>query len=160
MTKSLIRVAVLLAAASCAVGVGRPAAAAPAAADEYLETVRLFHAALKSGDGRGAIVRLAEDAIIFEAGGAEMSRREYAEHHLHGDTQFAAATDRTITEQSHGRSGDIAWVMTRSETHGTFRDREIHSLGTETMLLRHTGQEWRIVHIHWSSRPIPGPEGP
>jgi len=120
----------------------------------YLETVRLFHAALASGDGRGALVRLAADVTIFESGGAEMSRTEYAEHHLHGDTQFAAATERTIVDRQHGRTGEIAWVTSRTETHGTFGEREIHSRGTETMLLRHDGTEWRIFHVHWSSRPI------
>lgn len=144
--------------AALAAKASEPAPAARAQ-EGYLETVRLFHAALHSGDGRGALVRLAENAVIFEAGGAEMSRQEYAEHHLHGDTQFAAATERTITDQRHGRAGDTAWVMTRSETHGTFGDREIHSSGAETMILRHTGQEWRIVHIHWSSRPIRQEEG-
>lgn len=161
MSDSLTRPILLTALLLCLVAAQGSAAASPTAsaqaAEPYLETVSLFHAALKSGDGRGALVRLAEDAVIFEAGGAEMSRQEYADHHLHGDTRFAAATERTIIDQRHGRNGDTAWVLTRSETHGTFGDREIHSRGTETMILRHTGQEWRIVHIHWSSRPV-GPE--
>jgi ketosteroid isomerase-like protein len=137
-------------------GAGEPAgSSAPSPqADGYLETVRLFHAALKSGDGRGALVRLAEDVTIFETGGAEMSRTEYAEHHLGGDTRFAASTERTTTDQQHGEAGAVAWVTSRTETHGTFGEREIHSRGTETMLLRREGGEWRIFHIHWSSRSI------
>jgi hypothetical protein len=161
VSMSLARFVVLLLTLAVATITLVPAqATALASQEEYLETVRLFHAALESGDGRGALVRLAENAVIFEAGGAELSRQEYAEHHLHGDTRFASATERTIIDQRHARSGDAAWVMTRAETHGSFGDREIHSRGTETMILRHDGREWRIVHVHWSSRPISAPEGP
>lgn len=48
---------------------------------------------------------------------------------------------------------DAAWVLTRSETSGTFRGKEIDLLGAESVLLRRGEHGWRIVHIHWSSRP-------
>src|SRR5690606_29848204 len=46
------------------------------------EAVDAFHAALRAGDRDAALAVLAEDALIFEAGGAERSRAEYASHHL------------------------------------------------------------------------------
>lgn len=116
------------------------------------ETVKKFHEALAAENKEAALVLLTSDVLIFESGGAELSRDEYAGHHLGADMQFSAATDRKITDQQAGLSADIAWVFTRSATTGTFRDKEINSRGVETMLLRHTVEGWKIFHIHWSSR--------
>ena len=66
--------------------------------------------------------------------------------------EFAAATTNKVIDQRSGRDGQTAWVMTRSETSGTFRDKQIDRSGVETMVLQHSDGAWRIVHIHWSSR--------
>jgi ketosteroid isomerase-like protein len=65
--------------------------------------------------------------------------------------ELSAATERQIAEQREGGSGDEAWVLTRSDTTGTFRGRAIRASGVETMVLARRDGEWRIVHIHWSS---------
>ncbi len=114
--------------------------------------VHAFHAALEQGDSTAALVLLDPCVVVFESGGAEMSREEFAAHHLGADMQFAAATEREITDMNSETHGDMAIVITRSTVSGTFRDREINSRGTETMVLRRSDGEWRIVHIHWSSR--------
>lgn len=115
--------------------------------------VDAFHAALAAGDRAAALSRLDPAAIIFEGGGAEMSRDEYAHHHLGGDMEFSAAVDREITERFSSSQGQLAWVVTRSRTRGTYRERALDLAGTETMILRRSGDGWRIVHVHWSSRP-------
>lgn len=126
----------------------------PAAVEGPAATVEAFHRAL-AGDDRDAVLAfLAEDAIIFESGGAEMSPAEYAHHHLAADMQFSAATTAEIVDRQVRESGHVAWVLTRSETRGTFRDREIASRGTETMVLVQGADGWRIAHVHWSSSPI------
>jgi ketosteroid isomerase-like protein len=51
---------------------------------------------------------------------------------------------------------DAATVISRSQAHGQFRGQNIHSRTMETMVLRRTDGQWRIVHIHWSSAPITG----
>ncbi len=117
------------------------------------EVVEAFHSALASGDREMAIDLLDPAVTIFESGGAELSRDEYAHHHLGPDMEFAAATVRDITDQQEAVSGDVAWVLTRSTTQGTFRDREIDLLGVETVLLHRTDSGWSIAHFHWSSRP-------
>jgi ketosteroid isomerase-like protein len=122
-------------------------------------TVRMFHEALATGDSVTALSLLTEDAVIYESGGMEASREEYRSHHLSADIEFASSTVPESTLDRSGRSGDIAWVLSRSRTIGTFRDSEIDSMGTETMLLVHTAGGWRIRHIHWSSRRAPRPEG-
>lgn len=127
-------------------------AAAPAAADDPATTVDAFHTALAAGDRDAALALLAEDLTVFESGWAERSREEYAGHHLGADMEFSAATAREIVARSSGEAGDTAWVLTETRTSGTFREREISSLGLETMVLHRTEDGWRIAHIHWSSR--------
>ena len=73
-------------------------------------TVDAFHTALTSGNTRGALDLLAEDVLIFESGGVERSRAEYASHHLAADAAFSAAVKRTLVSRSHGEAGDAAWV--------------------------------------------------
>lgn len=121
------------------------------AAREAAATVDAFHAALSKGDEAAASALLHTEALIFESGGAERSKAEYASHHLAADAAFAAATTRTVSRRSGHAAGDLAWIATESTTAGTFKDRPVNSVSTETMVLRRTGDEWRIVHIHWSS---------
>lgn len=120
--------------------------------DSAVQTVASFHKALVAGDPEAVLRFLDPDVVIFESGGAELSRDEYASHHLGADMEFSAATRRTVVEQKKGEAGDSAWVLTRSETSGTFREKEIDILGAETVLLRRGEHGWRVVHIHWSSR--------
>lgn len=115
------------------------------------EVVTAFHNALSGGDRATVTGLLAPGVIIFESGGAEISRDEYASHHLGADMEFAKATKMEVVDSQAGEAGDAAWVLTRSRTSGTFKDKKVNLRGTETMLLRKTADGWRIVHIHWSS---------
>lgn len=127
---------------------------APAAAEDPRgpkEVVAAFHDALSGGDPARVTELLAPGVIIFESGGAELSREEYASHHLGADMEFAKATKVEVDDRQAGEAGDVAWILTRSRTSGTFKDQQVDLRGTETMLLRKTPEGWRIVHIHWSS---------
>ena len=110
-----------------------------------------FHRALAKGDQTAASALITDNALIYESGGVERSKAEYASHHLAADTAFASATKRTVTRRSGHASGDIAWVATESTTTGTYKDRTINTVSTETMILRRENGAWRIAHIHWSS---------
>lgn len=123
------------------------AEAAPAAT-----AVDAFHAALKSGDTAGALALLSPDVMIFEEGGAERSRDEYASHHLASDAAFAAASEATVARRSGWADGDIAWITSEGRTTGQFNGRAVDRLTTETMVLKRHADGWRIHHIHWSSR--------
>lgn len=122
------------------------------AAEDPVATVDAFHAALTTGDREAALDLLADDLVVFESGWAERSRAEYAAEHLDADMEFSAATTREVLERSSGEAGEAAWVLTETRTAGTFRGRQVSSLGLETMILRREAEGWRIVHIHWSSR--------
>ncbi len=122
-----------------------PAARAPAA------VVDAFHAALTQGDLAGAQALLAEDALIYESGGVERGKAEYASHHLPADAEFTAATTRTVSRRTGHASAGMAWIATESKVTGTFKERPINSASIETMILRREQGAWRIAHIHWSS---------
>ncbi len=130
------------------------ASVADAAAATPIAIVDAFHAALASGDTRSALDLLADDVLIFESGGVERSRAEYASHHLAADAAFSAAVHRTLVSRSHGEAGNAAWVMSVETVTGAYRGRPINSRSVETMLVRKAAGQWRIVHIHWSSTDI------
>lgn len=120
--------------------------ARPAAA-----VVDAFHAALKRGDTNAAQSYLSANALIYEAGGVERDRQEYASHHLGADAAFAQAVPSTVTRRSGEAVGSVAWIATEGRTTGTYKDRVVDRVTTETMVLRRQGGAWKIVHIHWSS---------
>ena len=116
------------------------------------ETVSAFHEAIARLDTVQSLAYLYPDVIIFESGRAEMSRDEFASGHLGADMSFAAETTREVTYSQTITEGNVAVVMNRIATSGMMGDREINSVGVETMTLRREGGAWKIVHIHWSSR--------
>ncbi len=113
--------------------------------------VDAFHTALEQGDTEAALTFLADDVLIFEGGGAERSKAEYAEHHLAADAAFSAAVPSVMSRRTARAGADSAWVASESRTTGEFNGRPIDSLSAETMVLRHEADGWRITHIHWSS---------
>ena len=128
------------------------AATAPVAAHGPKPTgiVTAFHEALKSGDREATLELLLPETLILEAGRAQ-TVEEYAAHHLAADMAFSQATSREILEQHDQTVEDVAWVVTRSRTTGSFKESEVDSTGVETVVLHHVKAGWRIAHIHWSS---------
>jgi ketosteroid isomerase-like protein len=130
---------------------GSAAAASPKATAEAEAVVDAFHAALSRGDTGAAAALLADDALIFEEGGAERSKAEYSAHHLPADAAFSKAVSSRVTRRLGGAAGGVAWVASEGRTSGTWAGKPIERLTTETMLLRRIDEKWKIVHIHWSS---------
>lgn len=110
-----------------------------------------FHEALARGDSAGALALLHPEAVIYEAGHAE-TVTEYRAGHLAADMEFAAGTEREILQEASSPIGRGVLYVAETQTQGSFRDREIDSLGVETMVLEPSNDQWRIRHIHWSSR--------
>ena len=132
-----------------------PPAALSASARSAAATVDSFHAALRRGDTRAAASLLTDDALIFEAGGAERSKAEYAAHHLPADAEFSKAVPSVMTRRSGGSDGRLAWIASEGRTTGSFRGKALDRTTAETMLLRRIGGAWKITHIHWSSAAVP-----
>ena len=127
------------------------AAALPATAGEAAAVVDAFHAALHRGDTQAAAALLADDALIFESGGAERSKAEYAEHHLPADAAFSKAVSSTVTRRAGNSDGTMAWIASEGRITGTYKGQALDVVTTETMLLKRAEDGWQIVHVHWSS---------
>jgi ketosteroid isomerase-like protein len=141
----------LLMAASKVVGEGTHSLTELPDSVAVLETVRAFHEALEVQDSVGAMALLARDALVAESGGLE-TRDEYRSHHLPGDMAFASVVSRTSTLAQLRIVGTTAWVMSKSETKGSYRENAIDSRGVELVVLAKEEGGWKITAIHWSSR--------
>jgi len=111
-----------------------------------------FHAALNSGDEQTVMAVLSPDVLIFESGGAERSRAEYASHHMKSDMAFLAQMGQDEISQAASEQGDTAWIVTESRIYGRYNDKDIDIVSTETAVLKLGEDGWKIVHLHWSSR--------
>lgn len=136
----------LLALSVCAAG-GVAQAGTPA------EAVDAFHKALRDGKRDAAIEMLTKDASVFETGYVEPMRDQYAGEHLKQDMEFAAKTKRNVLRRETQIDGNSAWVLSLTETIGDFGERHVELEGTETVILRLVGEDWKIAHIHWSAHP-------
>lgn len=125
-----------------------------AEAQAAVAAVDAFHGALARGDQAAAVALMANDALIYESGGVERSKAEYAAHHLSADAAFAQAVNRTLTRRQVRADGGSAWVASEATVKGVYKGRAINSRSVETMVLRRVGPAWRIVHIHWSSADV------
>ena len=129
-----------------------PAMAQAAGAEaEAAAAVDAFHAALAHGDTSAAAALLAEDALVFESGGVEHDKAEYAAHHLPADAAFSKAVSTEVIRRSARVDGPLAWVASEGRAAGTYKGKAINSVMTETMVLRRGEGGWKIVHVHWSS---------
>lgn len=157
--KKMIAIAAALVLADIAVAGPAPvasgnvaqAAALARSARPAAAVVDAFHAALRRGDTAAAQSHLADNALIYESGGVERGREEYASHHLGADSAFAQAVPGTVTRRAGQAAGTIAWIATEGHTAGTYRGKAVDRLTAETMVLHRQGKAWKIVHIHWSS---------
>lgn len=122
-------------------------------AQAAVAVVESFGKALGRGDLKTAGELLDSDVLILETGGAEHSREEYLGHHAISDAAFLKGAHSQLTRRRARAHGDLAWVGTEGELHTSKNGKAVTVLSTETMVLERTGADWRIVHIHWSSRP-------
>lgn len=132
---------------------GLVASAVSAQAQPAVAVVERFSAALQAGDLETAGSLLAEDVLILESGGAERSRAEYLGGHAGHDAEFLKQVRVQVLRRTAKAAGDFAWVGTESQMHGRKDGKPTTVLSTETMLLQRGADGWRIVHVHWSSRP-------
>lgn len=145
MTLAQRACAVLLLAVTTTVGAAESA--------DPVATVNAFAEALRKGDGATVTRLLAPDVLIYESGGQEASRDEYASHHMKGDMGFLASAQIEKLDQKAFVQGDIAVVATRSRIAAANKGKTLDLLSTETITLKKAGGNWQIVHVHWSSRP-------
>ncbi len=116
--------------------------------------VDAFAAALDAGDTATLSALMAPDVQIAESGGIERSLEEYRSHHMGADIEFSKAVETKVLSRHVFESEGLATVMTEAVSTGTFRGKAVNSRLMETMVLKQTDGDWKIVHIHWSSAKI------
>jgi mono/diheme cytochrome c family protein/ketosteroid isomerase-like protein len=110
-----------------------------------------LYQALVTGEPDRVRALLDDEVLIFESGGVESDFAEYAAHHLSADMAFLKPLQQTVLERKVFEQGDQAVVASRSSLRGTYKDKNVDLVSTETLLLQRQDGAWRIKHIHWSS---------
>lgn len=118
-------------------------------ANAAIEVAEAFADALASGDLDTVKSLLAEDVIVLESGGVEASRDEYFAHHAAADAKYLADATQTITRRIAKADGTTVWIATESTL---AKPNQSPAKNTETLVLAKRKGDWKIVHIHWSSR--------
>lgn len=124
-----------------------------AGAEAAVAVTEAFGKALAAGDFQQVEALLDPAVIILETGSAERSRSEYLSHHARSDAKFLAGSHSALSRRIARIDGDTVWVASESELHASKNGKPVTLLSTETMVLSNTPAGWKIVHIHWSSRP-------
>ncbi len=127
---------------------------APEAIDA-VKVVDAFSTAIKLVKLDEAANLLDPKVLILESGSSERRRDEYMQSHAIADAAFMQTAQQQLRYRQAQAEGNIAWVGTESILSRLKDGKPIHLLSTETMILRKGPQGWKIVHIHWSSRPQP-----
>jgi len=143
--------AIVLAAAGGAAAAAEPRIDVPPEAREAAAAVDRFSTALAAGDLEAAGAALDPGVVILESGGAEHSAAEYLGGHAKDDAAFLKAARQKTVARIARVSGDLAWVATEGEMEYEKNGVARIAASTETMILRRTGDAWKIVHVHWSS---------
>lgn len=143
MSTSQILIGTLLGALTLAANAATPA-----------ETVERFHAAMRAGDQAAAEALLLPEVLIYESGWVERSRAEYAGHHLPSDIAYAKQSKTRVLQQQVSEAGEMALVNSETETTATKDKLTSRYAGTETIVLKRVDGDWRIAHVHWSSRKL------
>jgi hypothetical protein len=116
------------------------------------ETVDAFHAALRSKDTAGALSLLDRGLVVYEFGVVDPTVVAYGLRHLPFDMDVAVATQWKLESRRLGGEGSERWVLSTYRVTGKQSDgTPIDQTTLETVLLRRSGEQFRIVHFHWST---------
>jgi len=130
----------------CATGAVAQGARIPA------EVVDAFHMALRKKDTAGALSLLDRSLLVFEFGAVDPTVEAYAFRHLPFDMDVAVATQWKLETRHVGGEGNERWVLSTYRVTGKQADgAPVDQTMLETVILRRSGDLFRIVHFHWSS---------
>lgn len=132
---------------------GKSSMDVPADAQAAANVADRFSEALQTGDMKAVEAILDPDVLILESGGAERTRKQYLGHHAIADAKFLKSAHVQLIHRTARRSGDLTWIGSESEIRTKKGEEPRTLLSTETMILQMVADDWRIVHIHWSSHP-------
>jgi ketosteroid isomerase-like protein len=135
----------------------RPAAPsisiAPVAADA-VRVVDSFSSAMTANNLASAGTFLDPGVVIVANGVAHGSRDEYLNTTGKARATFLGKAQAQLLRRQARGGPNFAWVVSSSSYRLTDAGKTNTMLTTESMLLSRSPQGWKIIHIHWSSRPI------
>jgi ketosteroid isomerase-like protein len=111
---------------------------------------------MSAGDAARVQSLLDPKVAIMEGGNVEQSLKEYAAHHLPADLTFMKGVTYTLERQTGDSSGDLAWVASEAALTGASDGKPVALASTEILVLKNAGGNWKVVHIHWSSKAAKG----
>ena len=126
--------------------------------DTPTEIAETYLAAMEDSDLDRAELLFTGGSSVFESGGVEGTWQHYREHHIGPEIgQIASfAVDRGDPEEEQSADGSMAFVAWPIEYTIELKDgRVIESRGTVTFVLVKEEDQYRIRHLHWSSRRKP-----
>ena len=116
------------------------------------EVVDAFHAALRNKDTAAALSLLDRGLVVYEFGTMDPTVEAYAFRHLPFDMDVAVATRWKLETRKVGGEGNERWVLSTYRVTGKKPDGSPLDLTMlETVLLRRSGEAFRIAHFHWST---------
>lgn len=147
--RRLMKAALFFVLSSFVVGAGNAQTRMPA------DAVDDFHAALRSKNTAAALSLLDRGLVVFEFGAIDPTAEAYAFAHLPSDIDVAAVTQWKLETRRVGGEGNERWVLSSYHVIGTQSDgTPIDQTLLETVILRRTGDLFRIVHLHWSTNDL------
>lgn len=149
--------------ASAQVGVGTapvttqpPMVRIAPAANDAVQVVNNFMAALSTGNLAATRDFLDPGAIVIHNGSIRGSRDEYMAQQAKADADSLQKTQRQLLRRDARAGAAFAWVVSEKLFRTQAGGKASLLSTSETMLLAKTDAGWKIVHIHWSSRPVAG----
>lgn len=131
----------------------------PQSVEAVEEVLRQYKSALETLDASATPSLFTEDSRIYETGNYEGDYEAYLSHHLAPELEHFQAfrfSDYTVEVRFEGP------VAIASESYNYTIEIEgrdpIERQGVATSVLRRVGDDWRIVQMHNSGRPIRRPE--
>lgn len=113
-----------------------------------------FRAALKAGNAKAAMAELADDVVIFESGHVERSRADYQAEHFIEDMKFLKSAKVQDLRQRVQVEGNTATIQHESRVDAMSKGKPVVLYSLETLVMNKIDNDWRITHIHWSSRKL------
>ena len=116
------------------------------------DVVDAFHKALRNLDTASALSLLDRGVVVYEFGLVDPKVEAYGLRHMPHDMDLARATTWKLETRRTGGEGNERYVLSTYRVTGkTVDSRPVDHTTLETVLLRRSGANFRIVHIHWST---------
>jgi ketosteroid isomerase-like protein len=132
----------------------------PTAAEASVRTVISSHAAAIERGDLQALDKLYSDepsVLIIEGTSVDVGWKRYRDHHLAPELKAIKNLKYRYNNISVTVAGDVAWASYDYTLDGVMKDKPLAIIGKGTLVLRKTGDAWKIVHSHTSGRPAGKP---